>query len=306
MTEQLSPLVATSWLAENLDNPDLRVIDVRWQFREEQGKGIAYDDPADFCREHIPGAVYVGMASELSDPASPVPDMISRPEQFAATMGRLGISNDSHVIVYDDSGLPLAAARLWWALSYHGHEKVQVLDGGLRQWKLEDRPIASGTSEPLAATFRPALRPEWIAGKSDVVSALRDPDIDLVDCLPNDLFRGLGTHTWGGRSGHIPGAVNVPAISNIDPDLAQTPYAERARKLSERGSYRLADRAELLAHYRGKGLSPDRQVIAYCGRGLAASCGLLALRSIGFAQSRLYDGSWAEWSADEDMPVETG
>jgi len=305
MAEQFSPLVDTSWLAEHLEDPGLRIIDVRWKFREEGGKGVAYDDRADYIREHIPGAVYIGMASELSDPGNPVPDMIVDPEDFAAAMGRLGVGNDSHVIVYDDSGLPLASARLWWALSYHGHDKVQVLDGGLQQWKLENRPLDSGDFRPRPATFRPSMRPEWIATKSEVLGALDDPGVDLVDCLPTELYRGLAVHTWGGRSGHIPGAKNVPAISNIDPELASVSYAERARKLAERGSFRLAASNELAAYYRGKGLSADRETIAYCGRGLAASCGLLALRSLGFSRSRLYDGSWAEWSADETLPVET-
>lgn len=231
--------------------------------------------------------------------------MIAGPEDFEKTMGRLGVANSSHVVVYDDSGIPLAAARLWWALSYYGHDKVHVLDGGLQQWKLEERPLESGDNRPPAATFRAERREQWIARKSDVLDAIGDPGVVLVDCLPNDLFRGAGTHLWGGRSGHIPGAVNVPAISNIDPELALVSYAERARKLSERRSFRFADQDDLRALYSGKGLSPDKEVIAYCGRGLAASCGLLALRTAGFERSRLYDGSWAEWSADENMPIET-
>jgi len=305
MADQLSPLVSTEWLSDHLDDADLRIVDVCWKFRDEDGRGVAYDDDGDFLREHIPGAVYAGMVSDLTDRDNPVPDMIAGPEAFAKAMGRLGITNDTHVVVYDTSGLPLAAARLWWALSYYGHDRVQVLDGGLRQWKLEGRPLAGGPSQPVPAQFRARPRPEWIARKADVRDALGDPSVGLVDCLPNDLYRGNGAHTWGGRSGHIPGAVNVPAISNIDPALALTSYEERARKLSERGSFRLADRAELMALYLGQGLSPDREVIAYCGRGLAASCGLLALRSLGFERARLYDGSWAEWSADDTLPVET-
>lgn len=305
MTTPLSPLVTTSWLAEYLDNPDLRIVDVRWKFRDEDGEGLAFDDPDDYRREHIPGAVHIGMASSLSDPQSSVPDMMVGLEDFEKKMGQLGVANHSHVVVYDDSGLPLASARLWWALSYYGHEKVQVLDGGLQQWKLEQRPLESGDNRPLETTFRARCRDEWIARKSDVVTALDDPGVVVVDCLPNDLYRGKGKHLWGGRSGHIPGAINVPAISNIDPDLALITYGERAKRLAERGSFRLAEAKDLLALYSSKGVSLDKEVIAYCGRGLAASCGLLALRSAGFERSRLYDGSWAEWSADENMPVET-
>ncbi|MCV2868701.1 sulfurtransferase [Defluviimonas sp. WL0002] len=305
MSKQPSPLATTSWLASHLDDADLCIIDACWKFRDEQGQAVAYDDDEDFIREHIPGAVYVGMVSDLSDPDNPVPDMIAKPEAFAKIMSRLGVTNDSHVIVYDGSGLPLAAARLWWALSYYGHDRVQVLDGGLQQWKLENRPLASGYTQPKFTDFQVNVRPEWIAQKSDVIASLDDPAVDLVDCLPTNLFRGDGKHTWGGRSGHIPGAINIPAISNMDPALALTSYEERARRLSERGSFRFADQHVLLAHYLSKGLSTDREVIAYCGRGLAASCGLLALRSLGFNNCRLYDGSWAEWSEDEELPIET-
>ncbi|CUK20667.1 3-mercaptopyruvate sulfurtransferase [Ruegeria denitrificans] len=301
----LDPVVNTSWLAEHLNDPKLRIVDVRWGFLEEDGKGVAFDDRESYRAEHIPGAVSVGMASELADSLHETPDMILGPDEFARTMARLGISDYTHVVVYDDSGLPLAAARLWWALSYYGHENVQVLDGGLQQWKLEGREVHSGDVEATEGKFVAQAKESWIAMKSDVQNAIDDEDVCIVDCLPDELYRGRESHTWGGRSGHVPGAVNVPAISNIDPSLAMTSLEARAEKLKERGSFRMASRDTLLAHYASKGVTPDRSVITYCGRGIAASCGLLALRRLGFERSRLYDGSWAEWSQDESLPVES-
>jgi len=305
MNPNSSPLVNTTWLADHLHDPNLRIIDVRWNFREKNGQGVAFDDREGFLNEHIPGAMYVGMATELADRSHQVPDMMLGPDQFAIAMQKLGISNDSHVVVYDDSGLPLASARLWWALSYFGHDNVQVLDGGLQQWKLEGHHTESGEVQKNEGSFVSDARPSWIAQKSEVHNAVDDKHTQIVDCLPNNLYQGKGTHTWGGRSGHIPGAINIPAISNIDPALASTPIAERAEKLKARGSFRLADQKELLQHYKEKGLEPENEVIVYCGRGIAASCGLLTLRHLGFHQSRLYDGSWAEWSADERAPVES-
>lgn len=305
MAVRIHPLVDTKWLADHLSDPGLRIVDVRWKFREENGKGVAFDDRTEFLTEHIPGAVYVGMSTELSDDSHSIPDMMLGAEAFAKKMRELGVSNDSHVVAYDDAGLPLASARLWWALSYYGHDKVQVLDGGLQQWKLEGRRTESGDTIVESGDFEPTVREEWIAQKADVLNAIGDPGISIVDFLPNDLYRGSGVHAWGGRSGHIPGAVNIPAISNVDPDLANVPIAERTAKLRERGTFKLADQDRLLRHYRDKGLSAEGEVIAYCGRGLAASCGLLALRYLGFDKSRLYDGSWAEWSADESLPIET-
>jgi len=305
METQVSPLADTAWLADHLTDPDLCLIDVRWKFREENGKGVAFDDRSEFLAEHIPDAMYVGMATELSDGTNGIPDMMLGAEEFAQRMQSLGVSNDSHVVVYDDSGLPLASARLWWALSYYGHDKVQVLDGGLQQWKLEGRATETGDTTAGPGTFNSSVRRDWIAQKADVLNAIGDPKFSIVDFLPNDLFCGQGIHAWGGRSGHVPGAVNIPAISNIDPALAHTPISERAAKLEEIGSFKLADRDHLLQHYLEKGLQIDDEVIAYCGRGIAASCGLLALRHLGFDDSRLYDGSWAEWSADESLPIET-
>ncbi|CUH42867.1 3-mercaptopyruvate sulfurtransferase [Ruegeria atlantica] len=305
MTTQTRPLIDTAWLADNLTNPKLRIIDVRWKFREENGKGVAYDDRSEFQAEHIPGAVYVGMSTELANSTQNTPDMMLGPEDFGERMRELGVSNDSHVVVYDDSGLPLASARLWWALSHYGHKNVQVLDGGLQQWKLEGRPTETGDLTVEHGDFEPTVQSNWIARKADVLDAMGKPGVRIVDFLPNNLFRGDGVHTWGGRSGHIPSAVNIPAISNIDPDLAHIPISERAAKLKERGSFKLADHSKLLKHYQDKGIQTDDEVIAYCGRGIAASCGLLALRQMGFEKSRLYDGSWAEWSADEILPVET-
>ncbi len=305
MSKNLRPLTDTAWLADHLTDPKLRIIDVRWKFREENGKGVAFDDRSEYQAEHIPGAVYVGMSTELADSTQTIPDMMLGPHDFGRKMRDLGVSSDSHVVVYDDSGLPLASARLWWALSYFGHDNVQVLDGGLQQWKLEDRPTEAGDISVEPGNFEARAQDGWIARKADVLAALGNPDVRIVDFLPNDLYRGQGAHTWGGRSGHIPGAVNIPAISNIDPDLADTPIAERAEKLRQRGSFRLSDQKSLLQHYRDKGIETENEVIAYCGRGLAASNGLLALRYMGFDTSRLYDGSWAEWSADENLPIET-
>jgi len=300
----LSPIVSTEWLANHLDNPDVRIIDVRWKFREENGKGVGYDDHEGYQEAHIPGAIFARMVGDLSDPDHPIPDMMVQAEAFATVMGNLGVDNDTHIVVYDDSGIPLAAARLWWALSYFGHDRVQVLDGGLLQWKLENRPISQETVEFLPTTFEPKVRPEWIAKKSDVMEALDDPRTVIVDCLPNELYRGDGEHTWGNRIGHVPGAVNVPAVANLDPVLAHTTMAERAELLKMRGSFKLGTKDMLAEHYAENGIEPGGHAITYCGRGIAASCGLLALKYIGIDNSRLYDGSWAEWSSDEDMPIE--
>jgi len=307
MTPDASPLVSTEWLALHLDDPQMRVVDVRWRSRYENGRGISFDDREGYLAGHIEGAVFVGMVGDLSDPDHPVCDMLVQAEPFARVMSGLGIGHDTLVVTYDDMGLPLGSARLWWALSYYGHDRVRVLDGGLRQWQAESRPLSTEVPDVAPAPFTPRPRPDWIAGKEDVVAALNRQDTVIVDCLTGEQFRGEGEHPlWGHRLGHIPGAVNVPAIANMDPDLATSSAEERARLLASARSFTFTAPDNLAQLYRSAGVTPDRQVITYCGRGFAAACGMLALKTIGYEQVRLYDGSWSEWSADPQLTVEVG
>ena len=300
-----SPLVTTEWLATHLTDPELRVVDVRWRSRYENGRGISFDDYDGYLAGHIPGAVFAGMISDLSDPEHPVPDTLVAPEQFARVMERLGIGNSTLVVVYDNMGFPLGSARLWWALSYYGHDRVRVLDGGLRAWQSEGRPLSIEVPAPAHATFTPRVRPDWKASKQDVVAAVGQPGTVIVDCLTPELYRGGGErHLWGQRPGHIPGAVNVPYMANIDPALATVTSAERERMLASGRSFTFGTPESLARLYRSAGVTPDLEVITYCGRGYAGACGLLALKILGYERARLYDGSWAEWSADPNLPAE--
>jgi len=300
-----SPLVPPAFLAAHLNDPDVRVIDVRWRSRYENGGGISFDDHDGYLSGHIPGAVFGGMIADLSDPDHAVPDMLVGPEQFARVMGRLGVGDDTLVVAYDNMGFPLGSARLWWALSYYGHDRVRVLDGGLRAWQAEGRPLSTDVPAPEPATFTPRVRPEWKASKDDVVAAIGRSGTVIVDCLSPELYRGGGErHLWGQRRGHIPGALNVPYMSNIDPGLAAVTALERERMLASGRSFAFGSPETLASLYRNAGVTPDREVITYCGRGYAGACGLLALKLLGYERARLYDGSWAEWSADPSLPVE--
>jgi len=302
-----SPLVSTEWLANHLDDGDIRIVDVRWRSRYENGKGISFDDREGYLEGHIPGAVFAGMIGDLSDPDHPVPDMLVQAEPFGEVMGNLGIGNDTLVVAYDNMGLPLGSARLWWALSYFGHDRVRVLDGGLRQWQAEGRPISTDMPSVASAVFNASPRPNWLAQKHQVVTALDDPDTLIIDCLSREQYRGDGGgDLWGPRPGHMPSAVNVPALANIDPKLGTATSAERERLLNDRQSYVFAAPEILAKLYGEAGVTPGRKVITTCGRGFAAACGLLALKILGHENASLYDGSWSEWSADPDLPCEVG
>ena len=302
--EPSSPLVRTDWLAAHLDDPDLRIVEVRWHARLHEGRWIGADDEAGAPAERIPGAVTVGMVSDLADPDHPIPDMLAPPEQFARVMGRLGIGDDTLVVAYDDWGLPVPTARLWWALSYYGHERARVLDGGLRKWRAEGRPLTTEVPIPAPAVFSPRPRPDWIATKEEVAAALGRPEVAIVDCLPADVYHATEAHPWGQRPGHIPGAVNVPTAAYADPALAGVSWEEATRLRAAGRLLTFASPETLAALFASAGVTPGREVITYCGRGYAASCGLLALKILGYERVRLYDGSWTEWSGDPSLRVE--
>lgn len=291
------PLVSTKWLSENLDHPNLRIVDVRWGPQIDDGKGSGIDDYDGYLEAHIPGAVFVPIATELVDQANPVPDMLIGPKEFEQLIGSLGIDNKTLVVVYDNMGVPVGSARFWWALSYYGHDQVKVLDGGLKQWQLEKRPVSTDIPVVEKAPFSAKPRPDWIASREDVIAATNDPRTLVIDCLSQEQYSGR-ENPWGTRAGHIPSAVNVPAVSNLDPALGSASMTERAKLLEERGGFTYADTETIANLYKSVGRTPGGKIITYCGRGYAASCGMLALKTIGHKNVRLYDGSWADWSSD--------
>jgi thiosulfate/3-mercaptopyruvate sulfurtransferase len=245
------------------------------------------------------------MIAELSDPEHRVPEMLAPPERFGAAMSRLGVGRETLVVAYDNIGFPLGSARLWWGLNYYGHDKVRVLDGGLRQWVSEGRVLTTEIPHVQATTFAAAPTSAWLASKQDVCDALGQRGTVLIDCRTPELYQGRGDrHLWGRRPGHIPGAVNVPYLANVDPALAKATSAERTRILGERRDFTFSSPQKLAALYAAAGISNDRRVITYCGTGYAAACGMLALKVLGHGDVRLYDGSWAEWSADPSLPAE--
>ena len=221
-----SPLVQTDWLAAHLDDPDVRIVDVRFRSRTHGGRGNLVDDRDSYVAGHIPGAVFVGTVTDLSDPRHRIPDMLVRPEQFAEVMARLGIADDTLVVAYDGMGLPLAAARLWWALSYYGHDRVQVLDGGIHKWQAEGRPLSTDVLAPERATFTPRPRPRWLASKEDVASALGHPGIAVVDCLFPDLYHS--TRVISGEAVRV--IFRAPSTFPIW--LTQIPHSPRQRQRS--------------------------------------------------------------------------
>jgi thiosulfate/3-mercaptopyruvate sulfurtransferase len=276
----MSPLVSTEWLAAHLK--DVRVVDASWYMPD------AKREPAkEFLVEHIPGAVFFDIDG-IADHATDLPHMMPAPDAFAASVSALGLSDTDTIVVYDGTGL-FSAPRVWWALRRMGHEQVFVLDGGLPKWKREGRAVESGAASPAPGSFhaRPAAK---LARDYDaVLKHLQADDAQIVDARSASRFTGAEKEPRAGlKSGHMPGAVNLPWRALVTHDNT------------------LKDDHALQQLFAERGVDLRAPIITTCGSGISAAIVMLALAKLGAADVALYDGSWAEWGGRDGAPVATG
>ena len=276
----MSPVVSTQWLAEHLSAPDVRVVDASWYMPDAKR-----DPKAEYNEAHIPGAVYFNI-DEISDSASPYPHMLPAPEKFASRVKAMGLGDGHRIVVYDGAGL-FTAARVWWMFRVMGHEDVFVLDGGFPKWRAEGRPTEDLPPVHRTRHFTPRPNHLILRDADQIKENLKTKREQIVDARSPGRFSGSEPEPRPGvRSGHIPGSKNLHYQKLLNPD----------------GTLRKPE--ALAAAFREAGIDVTKPVTASCGSGVTAAIILLALEAIDAPEGALYDGSWSEWGARAELPLE--
>ncbi len=269
------------WLQERLGTPGLSVVDASWYLPAQKR-----DARAEYDAAHIPGAVFFDQDVAV-DPDSSLPHTLPAPEFFAQYAGSMGITADDTIVVYDGPGI-FTAPRVWWMFRIMGAKEVYVLDGGFDRWKAAGRPVTAEPTKIAPSVFDASFDQTCVATFEDMQRIVETGESQIADARSPGRFRGSEPEPRKGvRSGHMPGARNVPVMS-----------------LSEDG--KLLPPSRLREIFDKAGVDFERPVATSCGSGITAAAITLALQSLGHDDNKLYDGSWSEWGGRGDTPVETG
>lgn len=275
----MDTLVSTEWLARNLGEPDLAIVDSS-AFLPTDGR----DGKSEFLEAHIPGARFLDI-NRVADRTNPAPHMLPSAEDFGRAMTELGVGRDDRIIVYDNSPLR-TAARGWFMFRHFGAEQVAILDGGFQKWRSEDRPVESGEARPRQARFDARSNEGEVVTKAEILAGAGAP---ILDARGKGRFEGTEADPRPNVGvGHIPGSKNLPFASLYRED----------------GTLKSAE--ELCEAFERVNVDPGATFIATCGSGVTANSLIFAAHRLGGKHAKLYDGSWSEWGADPATPKEQG
>ena len=274
-------LVSTSWLAEHLKDPGLRILDCTWHHISTN-----LDGRTQYRGRHLPGSVHFDI-DHVADTTNPLPHMLPTQADFAKKVGLLGISNDDQVIVYDRLCGGSAAARAWWMFRVFGHENVAMLDGGYGKWTKEKLPTDMSPVRPEPRSFTATFSASLVRALTDMKANLASSAEQVIDARGPGKFDGTQEDFYRTKKlGHIPNAINIPWADLIEP---------------ESGSFIPAN--ALAARFEAAGIDLQRPIVATCGSGITSGIIALGLHLLGHKTAAVYDGSWAEWGLAEDTPA---
>jgi thiosulfate/3-mercaptopyruvate sulfurtransferase len=277
------PLVSTDWLAAHINDANVKVVDATFKL-----PGVLPLPKDDYLASHLPGAAFFDIDA-VSDHSNPLPHMFPSAEQFGRDVGALGISNGDTVVVYDAGGW-VAAPRIWWMFLSYGHGNVRVLNGGLKKWKAEGRPVESGEVKAKPATFKAAFDAKRVRSMQELIDNVASKAEQVIDARAAERFEGRVAELRPGiRPGHIPGARNVPYD-----------------KLFDAATGAMKPLQDLRQAFSGAGVKLDAPIVTSCGSGVSAGVLTFALYRLGVIDTALYDGSWVEWGREDGPPIATG
>ena len=282
MRQEIPALVSTQWLEDHLSAPDIRIIDASWHM-----PASGRDARSEFETMHIPGATFFDI-DEICDSDNPLPHMLPSSEKMSSRMRQLGLGDGNRIIVYDSSNV-CSSARVWWMLKIFGHHDVAVLDGGLRKWTMEERPVEDLPAKTRERHFTARVDTTLIRNCEQIKQNLDTQKEQIVDARSPARFPGQEQDPRPGiRSGHIPNALNVPFS-----------------KLLNESDYTFKSPDEIRTIFEKAGVDLNKPITTSCGSGITAAVLTLGLYMVGHRHVALYDGSWSEWGAKEDCPVAT-